>query len=229
LTDGSGLASSSAYTIALIKAICIYKHHHLSEFEIAKLAIDLERQFNPLTGYQDSYGCAIGGFKRIDFLKDKRPSFTYFDNEFINKHYSMFLIHTGIKRSSTDILKSIDVEKCLPLLDLVEKTENAILQGDYQRFEELLNESWEKKKKTSSLIADSSELKKLDDLLSELRTAGIVRSLKLCGAGGGGYFLVFVTKDKTNDFMSCVSIEKDRMQSVISIGINDYGVIGKKI
>ena len=57
-TSGSGLASSSSYLIACIAAACKFKGIDYSQTEIAKLAIKLERNFNPLTGYQDPYGCA---------------------------------------------------------------------------------------------------------------------------------------------------------------------------
>ena len=58
-SSGSGLASSSSYLIACIAAACKFKGIDYSQTEIAKLAIKLERSFNPLTGYQDPYGCAL--------------------------------------------------------------------------------------------------------------------------------------------------------------------------
>ena len=56
-SSGSGLASSSSYLVSLIKAVTLHKGLGLSDFEICKLALDLERKFNPLTGQQDTYGC----------------------------------------------------------------------------------------------------------------------------------------------------------------------------
>lgn len=231
LSHGSGLASSSAYTIACVKALSIYKNLSLSDFEISKISLELERIFNPLTGYQDSYGCAIGGFKRIDFLKNKRPSFTYFDNQFINKKYDLFLLHTNIKRNSTEILKSIDIDKSYPLLELVDFTEKTIEKKDYFEFEKLLNDSWEQKKKTSSLIADSIELKKIDDFLMNLLNNKIIQSLKLCGAGGGGYFLIFVNKQNKEKFIDLIKCEKHKnyFGNIIPIQISENGVIGNKI
>jgi len=231
LSDGSGLASSSAYTIACVKALSIYKNISLSEFEISKISLEIERKFNPLTGYQDSYGCAIGAFKRIDFEKNKRPSFKYFDNQFINKKYNMFLLHTGIKRNSTEILKSIDIDKSYPLLELVNKTENSIEEKNYSLFEKLLNDSWQQKKQTSNLIANSIELKKIDDFLMNLINLEIVQCIKICGAGGGGYFLIFVNKEQTEKFINNIKQEKNKNSfgNIISIDINETGVVGYKI
>ncbi len=231
LSEGSGLASSSAYTIACVKAISVYKGLFLSDFEISKISLELERIFNPLTGFQDSYGCAIGGFKKISFFRGKRPSFTYFDNQFINNKYNLFLLHTNIKRNSTEILKNVDIDKSYPLLKFVEDTEKTIEDKNYFLFEKLLNDSWEQKKKTSSLIADFFELKKIDNFLMNLLNDNIIQSLKLCGAGGGGYFLIFVNKEKTKKFSDIIKNEKNKnyFGNLIPIHINESGVIGNRI
>lgn len=70
-SQGSGLASSSSYIINLIKCISIYKNSNLTDIEICKLAFKLEQEFNPYCGYQDAYGCGIGGFKKIIFERGK--------------------------------------------------------------------------------------------------------------------------------------------------------------
>ena len=69
-SQGSGLASSSSYIISLIKSICLYKGIEMSDNEICDLAFLLEKKIDPYCGYQDPYGCGIGGFKRIDFTSN---------------------------------------------------------------------------------------------------------------------------------------------------------------
>lgn len=64
-SQGSGLASSSSYIISLIKACTLFLNNQMTDVEICKLAYELELKFNPYCGYQDPYGCGIGGFKRI--------------------------------------------------------------------------------------------------------------------------------------------------------------------
>jgi D-glycero-alpha-D-manno-heptose-7-phosphate kinase len=71
------LASSSSYLIAAIKAVSLFINVNLSDFEICKLALLLERKFNPLTGFQDSFGCGIGGFKKIECFYKKDPVITF--------------------------------------------------------------------------------------------------------------------------------------------------------
>ena len=65
-SQGSGLASSSSYIINLIKGISMFKGINMTDIEICSLAYQLEREFNPYCGYQDPYGCGIGGFKRME-------------------------------------------------------------------------------------------------------------------------------------------------------------------
>ena len=68
-SQGSGLASSSSYIISLIKAITMMKGLNMNSIEICKLAFELEQKFNQFCGYQDPFGCGIGGFKKIEFEK----------------------------------------------------------------------------------------------------------------------------------------------------------------
>ena len=70
-STGSGLASSSSYTIALLECVNRYLNLNLSQFEVCKLALKIERIINPLTGYQDTYGCGLaGGLKRLDITNE---------------------------------------------------------------------------------------------------------------------------------------------------------------
>ena len=66
---GSGLASSSSYLVSLIKSIHRFKNKMTTDYTVAEEAIKLERKFNPLTGLQDAYGCALGGFKNMEFYR----------------------------------------------------------------------------------------------------------------------------------------------------------------
>ena len=197
LASGSGLASSSSYTISLIKAITIYQQLNLTDFEVCDIAFNIEKKFNPLAGQQDIYGCGIGGFKRIDFALSKPPSFRYLDISFITQDYEMYLLNTNIIRNSTDILQTIDVKKIYKLLDLVENLENSILKKDKLSFFEIFKDAWLAKKQSSSEIMNNQTLTHIDSILCRLNS---VSGYKLCGSGGGGYFLIFVDKNYKEKF-----------------------------
>ena len=76
-SQGSGLASSSSYTISLIKACCLFLGQDITDSDACKLAYNLERMYNPYCGYQDPYGCGVGGFKRIDFMGDDDVTYQF--------------------------------------------------------------------------------------------------------------------------------------------------------
>lgn len=218
LATGSGLASSTAYTIALVKALSLYVDAHFTEYDTCELALRLERKFNPLTGYQDPYGCGVGGFKRMDFFKSGRPSFTFLGSNFISSRFTMALYHTGASRNSTNILTSLDLDKSLPLLYKVDWMQDAIQNEDEKRFLEIFNEGWETKKKTSSLILDNPELQKLDLAFKENES---ILGVKLCGAGGGGYFLALCDKKNPAPIINDIN--------PIYVNISERGVVGVKI
>jgi D-glycero-alpha-D-manno-heptose-7-phosphate kinase len=195
-SQGSGLASSSSYIISLIKACILFLDIHMTDIEICKLAYELELKFNPYCGYQDPYGCGIGGFKKIEFIKGGIVKYDFLSTKMFNV-YDAHLVFTGITRNSKNILKNIseNIDKAKPLLGTLDNSYAAIIQDDYGKFLNYLNESWTQKKKTSSSIVENNYIKEMDEFLSENDS---VISHKLCGAGNGGFFLVFSEKEDLN-------------------------------
>jgi len=202
---GSGLAASSSYLNAFIAALAKYTKTNMSQMEIAKLGHKLERQFNPLTGYQDPYGCAIGGFKRLDFSPDGTVVSTGYEQKIFN-NLSLYLVPTGVSRSSTAVLKTIDPSKCYPLLDVVDSMDNAIKEQDQESFLSLVRTGWDIKKTTSPLIAKNKIITDLDNLIESCEA---VLAHRLLGAGNGGYFLLFLdsryNEQKTKVFLNSIN------------------------
>lgn len=188
-SSGSGLASSSSYLQALVKAIYVWRNKNISEFEVCKIAELIERKFNPLVGQQDFYG-SMGGLKRINFFEGRDPEFKFL-NTSIFESMDIYLLYTGVVRNSTSILESIDISKSVALLDDVEELEHAINSFDQKSFHSIMNRSWENKKLTSKMICENEHLCQLDN---KLKSDNNVLSHKLCGAGNGGYFLIFATQ-----------------------------------
>ena len=211
---GSGLAASSAYLNSIIAAMASHKNISMSQMEIAKLSHDLERKFNPLTGYQDPYGCAIGGFKKLEFFPDGRVLSLGYDQS-IFENIDLYLVPTGISRSSTSVLKTIDPRKCLPLLDVVSEMDSAIKNQDRKTFLNMIKEGWKIKKTTSSLIAQNAKIIELDNLISK---SPFVLAHRLLGAGNGGYFLLFSDSRyndlKTMDFLDSINALKISIDTV---------------
>lgn len=190
-SSGSGLASSSSYLLACIAAACKFKGKEMSQGEICRLAIKLERKFNPLVGYQDAYGCGIGGLKQYNFFSKKIE--TEYLSSSVLDNYSLYLVSANAStRSSTNILKTVDIKKSFRLLALVRELKSNLNNED--KFFKIFNQGWEKKKMTSSYIMTPELLGQEKYLLKNYDIKGI----KLCGAGGGGYFLL-ITKDKIKE------------------------------
>jgi D-glycero-alpha-D-manno-heptose-7-phosphate kinase len=189
------------------------------------LAFQIEKIFNPLAGMQDIYGCGIGGFKKIFFEKNKPPSFKFLDSSFITNSYEMYLLNTNIVRNSTDILKTLDVDKSYPLLDLVNEFENHICNKNTKEFFNLFNSGWEIKKTTSKNILNNENICLIDKVLSSL---DYVKGYKLCGAGGGGYFLVFVNKNNKKDFETNIGCNLSENQ-LINVNVDTHGIRGFKL
>ena len=203
-SQGSGLASSSSYTISLIKACCLFLNIPIKEHDVCKLAYKLERTYNPYCGYQDPYGCGVGGFKRIEFLSASRIRYEYLPTDIFN-NYDTHLVFTGVTRNSKKILKNIteNLDKVTPVLKKVDVAYNNLLAKKYSNFLEDLKEGWKKKKETSDSITSNKKIKEIDN---ELESNGTVIAHKLCGAGNGGFFLTFSEKNSLTIPYSSVKI-----------------------
>ena len=213
-SQGSGLASSSSYTISLIKACCLFFNLSITDNDVCKLAYRLERIYNPYCGYQDPYGCGVGGFKRIDFFSESSVRYEFLPSTIFD-YFDIHLLFTGVTRNSKKILKNVteNLDKIQPLLETADRAYQTLIGDDYDEFMYLMNESWEQKKRTSSSIAENDIIVSMDDHLRENQT---VVSHKLCGAGNGGFFLTFSKKDTLKVPYHCVKI-----------GVEPNGVSGK--
>ena len=216
-----GLASSSSYTIAAINAVNELLNLKYTNFKMCDLAVELERKFNPLAGYQDFFGCGIGGLKRIDFHKNAKPTIRYVWTDIFN-NIDMWLLFSEVTRESTNVLKTLDMEKCKLLLDNVDKMEDILSNNNMSEFINVMKTSWIQKKETSpKILGDDKRMHDLDAMLSNNKN---VLCHKLCGAGGGGYFLVFTAKDK-----KIYDDNEKNMKSTIKIGIDEKGTTVQKI
>lgn len=191
-SHGSGLASSSSYTLGLLSAIFKLLEIKTSTLELCQLVVEIERKFNPLTGYQDAFGCGFPYLKKMEF---NRNGFSHIEPlpEKILTDYTMYLIPTNKTRSSTSILNTLDLEKCVIQLHLVNIIEHHIKSNARDLMFELINFAWEEKKRTSPAIMD-------DDLKLQEKSLFVhpqVKSIRLCGAGGGGYFFVICSGEST--------------------------------
>ena len=107
-SKGTGLGSSSAFTLATISAINSFlKQKSINKKKLAELAcyIEIIKNKSPI-GKQDQYSSCFGGFNFIDFKKKGVSVNKYKFNQDELKHIqkNLFLYNTGISRSANSIL-----------------------------------------------------------------------------------------------------------------------------
>lgn len=202
-TFGNGLASSSSYLLSLIKVCEKFTKGTKKKFEIAKLALQIERTFNPYCGFQDPFGCMYQGLKSISSKDDN----TYIIKNFKNKIfelYDFFLFPTGFSRDAKKILNELvkSIDKILPIYNIATEAKSLLIKEDFKNFIKLISESWFFKKKTSNLIQKNKKIADIDEYLGSQKN---IIAHKLLGAGNGGFFLIILNK---NSKKSKVIIDK---------------------
>jgi D-glycero-alpha-D-manno-heptose-7-phosphate kinase len=193
---GSGLGSSSTLVVALVEAFREALQAPIGEYDVAKIAFEVERRDLGLSGgRQDQYAAAFGGFNVMEFYADERvvvnplrlPARTALELE-----ASIILCYTGASRSSAAIIDrqvagmEADAGDALAAMHAV-KTEasdmkEALLLGDMTRAAETLNRGWAAKRRTAQGVSSPE----IDAMIDGAFAAG-ARAGKISGAGGGGF------------------------------------------
>jgi len=198
---GSGLGSSSALVVAMVEAFRFALDLPLGPYEIAALAYDIERVDGGLPGgKQDQYAAAFGGLNFIEFTSEKRVIVNPLRMRACDRkelEASLVVCFTGQSRETDQIIgeqvKSLKTRKNAALesmhtlkTDALEMKE-ALLRGNIVEMAEVLDRSWEVKKRTASNITNAH----IDHLYATAKANGAMAG-KVSGAGGGG-FMVFIT------------------------------------
>lgn len=201
----SGLGTSSSFAVGLLNAFYCLKSKTVSREKLACDAIYVERiMCNEAGGWQDQIAASFGGFNRIDF---KNNQFTVTPINISAKrkkdlNQNLLLFFTGFTRLSSDVQKKAtrDMKNKNDILNymnnLVNKAQN-ILENDnldIDDFGHLLDETWQLKRRISSSITSST----IDQIYDKGIKAGALGG-KLLGAGGGGFMLFYVPKNKQDN------------------------------
>jgi D-glycero-alpha-D-manno-heptose-7-phosphate kinase len=196
---GSGLGSSSSVMVALIGLLKEYHRLPLTDYEIAEMAIGVERRDLGIQGgLQDQYAATFGGFNFIEMDGERvivNPLRIPHDTIHELEH-GMLLCYTGRTRQSDHIIddqtKRFVASEELALAGLRKQKElavemkNALLRRRLNDFGELLGTAWEFKKKMSPRISTGF----IDEAYDAAMRAGALGG-KVTGAGGGGYMLFY--------------------------------------
>jgi len=208
VASGSGLGGSSTLVVAVLRAFAEWLNLPLGEYDIAKLAFEIEREdVGIVGGAQDQYAATFGGFNFMEFYSEKRVIV----NPLRIKRWiideleeSMVLYFTRITRQASQIEQEkknlLTEKKSLDAMHEVKKDavlmKEFLLKGEILQFADILGKSWKAKKKVSSSVSNN-EIEYIYDLAI---SAGAY-SGKVSGAGGGGFMFFMVEPGKKFDLV----------------------------
>jgi D-glycero-alpha-D-manno-heptose-7-phosphate kinase len=197
-TVGTGMGSSSSFTVALLEALSNYDQMSpfLSTHALAETAFSVETDLckSPI-GKQDHYAAAYGGMNNFVFYNGATQRERLSFNSNLESKFMLFF--TGKSRSTNEILSNqkMDNNTIYTLTLMSEQAEIAsriVQAGDISEIGRMLHEAWMMKR---SLPGSSNDT--IDDMYSKARAAGAAGG-KILGAGGGGFMLLYVEPEYQN-------------------------------
>ncbi len=201
---GSGLGSSSTYTVGLLNALYTMTGEHKNLEFLANEACIIEMDIlkKPM-GKQDQYLAALGGFVVMDIdkngkVKSKKISIEKSILNDLNRNLLIFF--TGQQRKNNKILKAQDdstkknKQQVIDSLHYIKESGYKILEiiqsGNIDDLGIMFKEHWEMKKKLSSGVTNS-EIDSIYNIAMDNSALGG----KISGAGGGGFFTFYCNKN----------------------------------
>ena len=205
-SKGTGLGSSSSFTVGLLHSLNAYLGNYVSNEQLGSVSchIEIERCGEPI-GKQDQYAAAFGGFNLIEFNMDgsvvvspiicQRDTITEIEQ-------NIMMFYTGITRSASSLLAkqseevSREKEKQQGLQRMVALTHDLRKELQNNRthvFGEILHENWILKRSLVDAISNSE----IDEWYDSARKAGAIGG-KILGAGAGGFLLLYAPKTAHN-------------------------------
>ena len=211
-SHGCGLGSSSALTVGLLNALDAYRGIDTSAETLAHQAceIEIERLKQPI-GKQDQYIAAYGGLRRIQFNRDESvhtQAIPVTPETIARLEDNFTLFYTGIQRRAETILheqkRSASPQTLLQMRELVPGFYDVLVKGNHDgclyEVGHLLHRGWGLKRS----LCDSISNPMLDRIYERAVAAGALGG-KILGAGGGGYFLFYVPKEKQRAVTAALS------------------------
>lgn len=197
---GSGLGSSSTLVVAILGAFVEWLQLPLGEYDIARLAWEIERvDLKMAGGKQDQYAATFGGVNFMEFYNENKTIVNPLRvrSDILNElSYNMVLYYTQTSRYSSDIIekqmknvtfnKESSVQATHNLKKQAVMMKEAILKGELDEIGTILNFGWENKKKMAAGITNTE----IDNFYSTALLNGATGG-KISGAGGGGFMFFY--------------------------------------
>ena len=229
-SSGTGLGSSSAVTVGLLHALFTYTGRQVSGEELAERActIEIDRCGKPI-GKQDQYIAALGGIRDLQFGPGDELSCAELGIPTAQRlalQQQIMVFYTNVTRKADSILaeQNANVTAILPQLDILRDlagfAAERLRSGDVDAIGPAVRESWEAKRKLASGVSNSQ----IDLAVTKALGAG-ASGVKLTGAGGGGFLVVFCPMERQPAVRAVLSgmrelpIRLDRLGSRVVLNV----------
>jgi D-glycero-alpha-D-manno-heptose-7-phosphate kinase len=200
IPSGTGLGSSGAFTVGLLRAIYAHKREHVTAGAVAEEAARVEiDQLRDPVGKQDQYIAAFGGITCFEFHSDDQVTVTPLavsQNTLHELEEHLLLFFTGYARPASSILSdqrtrtegedAAMIENLERTKDLGLRIRAALERGEPKVFGRLMHEHWESKRRRSKGMSTGQ----IDAWYEKGLASGAIGG-KLVGAGTGGFLLFY--------------------------------------
>jgi D-glycero-alpha-D-manno-heptose-7-phosphate kinase len=207
LAGSTGMGSSSAFTVGLLKGLSFLIGYDMDIYEIAELAshIEIDILKSPI-GKQDQYASAFGGINEL--LIDTTDHVSVFpmniDHEQLQNR--LLMLYTNIQRDANEVLREIDKLDVYEALHEIKQIGCSIKQvlkdGNIDSFGELLHQHWIVKKTISPKMSNDF----IDDCYRVALKNGALGG-KIMGAGGGGFLLICFKEGRKYDVINSLNMK----------------------
>jgi len=196
---GTGLGSSSAVAVAIVKAVSTACGRRLSPREVAELACEIEigKLGNPI-GVQDQYAAAFGGFNWMTFspggiavepIALPRSTVVRLERNLVlgfigSAHHSGTILAKQNRSSRAG--ERVVIEALAGVHELAQQGRRLLMSDQLDRFGALLHEAWQYKRQFAPGVTNE----RIERLYQTARVNGALGG-KIAGAGGGGFLMVY--------------------------------------
>lgn len=212
---GTGLGSSSSFTVGLLNTVHCYLGKYASKSKLAELACktEIEKLKSPI-GKQDQYAAAFGGLNYIKFFQDGSVSVSpiiMHKDTYLNLQSNLLMFYTGEVRNANTILseqnKNMSDEakfnNLTKMCELTEKMKVVLENNQLDKFGEILHESWLLKRSLASGISNN-DIDTYYNIAMENGASGG----KLLGAGGGGFLMFYCEKEHQDRLRKAIKLRE---------------------
>ena len=201
--SGTGLGSSSTFTVGLLNTLYSYKGKYVSKSALAEMAceVEIDKLKSPI-GKQDQYAASFGGINFFRFNPDGHVIVEPVimkgkTRRQLEKNLIMF--YTGATRSANTILaqqkenisETAKAANLVRMCKLAEQMRMSLYNNDISAFGSILHEGWMLKKELATGISNPVIDEAYDCAMQNGALGG-----KLLGAGGGGFLLFYCPEER---------------------------------